>query len=276
MLPFSFLLDTFSLDVGWPFNLTNKEYTFSKEIPSQYLLINYLYKLPEFIIFLYAISIPVIFIKFKKLQEEFSNFSVKFILLIAMLLFPHLILISIKYPIYDGLRLFLWATPYLVIIPAITFNYIIKEKKLFFDILKYIFFFLFVLHLLNFVKITPYHYTYLNSFSGDIKKRYQKFENDYWSLSLKELILNSNLKEGKINFSVCGVNSFVAKTYMKQKYKNVEYVGINTANYVIMTNRTLYSEKNQSISNCYDEYNFENVAEIKRNGLVLSVIKKIR
>ena len=43
-----------------------------------------------------------------------------------------------------------------------------------------------------------------------------------------------------------------------------------------MTNRTLYSEKNQSISNCYDEYDFENVAVVQRNGLVLSVIKKIK
>ena len=63
---------------------------------------------------------------------------------------------------------------------------------------------------------------------------------------------------------------------MRQKYKNVEYVSINSANYVIMTNRTLYSEKNQSISNCYDEYDFENVAEVKRNGLILSAIKKIK
>ena len=61
---------------------------------------------------------------------------------------------------------------------------------------------------------------------------------------------------------------------MKQRYKNVEYVDINAANYLIMTNRTLYSEKNKSISNCYDEFNFENVAEVKRNGLVLSAIKK--
>ena len=27
--PFKFLLDTFSLNVGWPFNLTNGNYTFS-------------------------------------------------------------------------------------------------------------------------------------------------------------------------------------------------------------------------------------------------------
>ena len=62
---------------------------------------------------------------------------------------------------------------------------------------------------------------------------------------------------------------------MKQKYKNVEYTDINSATYVIMTNRTLYSVKNQSISNCYDEYDFKNIAEVKRNGLVLSAIKKI-
>ena len=53
VLPFKFLLDSFSLDVGWPFNLTNGEYTFSREVPKNYLLINYFYKLPEFIIFLY-------------------------------------------------------------------------------------------------------------------------------------------------------------------------------------------------------------------------------
>ena len=43
-----------------------------------------------------------------------------------------------------------------------------------------------------------------------------------------------------------------------------------------MTNRTLYSKKNQSISNCYDEYDFENATVLKRNGLILSVIKKVK
>ncbi len=276
VLPYSFFLDTFSLDVGWPFNLTNNEYTLSSEVTNKYLLINYIYKLPEFFIFLYAVSIPAILIKFNKLQKDLSNFSVKLLLIFILLLFPHIILIFIIYPIYDGLRLFLWATPYLVIIPAITCYYIFSEKNLFFIVTKYILFFLCFFHIFNFFSITPYHYTYLNFFSGDAKKRYQKFENDYWSLSLKELIHSSNLKGNKINFSVCGVNSFVAKTYMKQKYKKANYVGINEAEYVIMTNRTLYSEKNQSISNCYDEYNFKNVAEVKRNGLVLSAIKKIK
>ena len=220
---------------------------------------------------------PIFILNYNKLKEEFEHFFLKFLSVIILLIFPHLILIFIIYPIYDGLRLFLWATPYLTIIPAITFFYILKkEKSLFFVVTKYTLVFLIFLHIFNFIKFTPYQYSYLNFFSGDKNKSYQKFENDYWSTSLKELILNSNLKGKKIYFSVCGVNSYVAKTYMRQKYKNVEYVSTKSANYVIMTNRTLYSEKNQSISNCYDEFDFKNVAEVRRNNLVLSAIKKIR
>ena len=62
---------------------------------------------------------------------------------------------------------------------------------------------------------------------------------------------------------------------MKQNIKG-QSLQKGEASYVIMTNRTLYSDKKQSISNCYDEYNLENVAEVKRNGLVLSAIKKIK
>ena len=44
-------METLSLKVGWPYNLVGGEYTFSSDVSSMYLLINYLYKLPEFIIF---------------------------------------------------------------------------------------------------------------------------------------------------------------------------------------------------------------------------------
>ena len=213
--------------------------------------------------------------KFKKLKEDFNNFSLKIILLIILLIFPNLILIFIKHPIYDGIRLFLWATPFMIIIPSLTFYCVINEKKMMFKLIQFILIFLFSFHIVNFIKITPYHYSFLNYFSGDVENRYKKFENDYWSVSLKELILSSNLPEKKITFSVCGVNPEVAKDYMRQKYKNIEYTDVNSATYVIMTNRTLYSVKNQSISNCYDEYDFKNITEVKRNGLVLSAIKKI-
>ena len=218
----------------------------------------------------------MIFYKLKTLKKNIKNFLTKISLLLILLIFPNLILIYIKYPIYDGLRLFLWFTPYLVIIPAIVFSYLINDNNFLFKSIKIIFLFLFVLHLINFIKITPYHYTFLNYFSGNIEERYKQFENDYWSVSLKELILSSNLPEKKINYITCGTSLGIVKTYMKEKYGNVEYTNLNSANYIIMTNRTLYSKKSKSISNCFDEYDFENVAEVKRNGLILSAIKKIK
>ena len=96
--------------------------------------------------------------------------------------------------------------------------------------------------------IVFYHYTFLNFLSGEKESRYKKFENDYWSVSLKELIQNSNLPGKKINFFSCGVNPSVVKNYMKQKYKNVVYTDLKEASYIIMTNRTLFSEKNKSKS----------------------------
>ena len=131
VLPYKYFMDSFSLNVGWPYNLTNGVYTSSKEVPNLYLIINYIYKLPEFIVLLYLISIPLIFYKFKTLKKNIKNFLTKISLLLILLIFPNLILIYIKYPIYDGLRLFLWFTPYLVIIPAIVFSYLINDNNFF-------------------------------------------------------------------------------------------------------------------------------------------------
>ena len=122
----------------------------------------------------------------------------------------------IPYSIYDGLRLFLWSAPYLVVIPSITAYVIFLNKSYFYNIIKIFILILFVLNIFNFLTITPYHYTYLNLFSGKKENRYQKFENDYWSTSLKELILSSDLGDGKINFYSCGVSPEITKIYMKK------------------------------------------------------------
>ena len=275
-MPIELFIKSFTIEVGWPFNLLNGSYFFTNKVPYNYLLINYFYKLPEFIIFLYIISIPVLLFNRRILKNNIKNFKIKIILILLLLIYPSFIVSLIPYPIYDGIRHFLWSAAYLVIIPSITMYLIFLNKGFIYNITKIILSILLFFHIFNFVKITPYHYTYLNYFSGPEELRYQKFENDYWSTSLKELIMSSNLKEDKINFFSCGVNSEIVKIYMKQKYKRSEFTKKEEASYVIMTNRTLYSDKKQSISNCYDEYDLENVAEVKRNGLVLSAIKKIK
>ncbi len=273
-LPFEFFVKTFSISIGWPFNLLNGLYFNTNETPAYYLLVNYLYKLPEFIIVLYLISIPVIFFNRKFLIDNFKNFKNTIIIILCLLIYPNLLVIFLPYSIYDGLRLFLWSTPYLVIIPSLTIYLIFKKDNFVYKFIKIFLVFLVCFHIFNFLTITPYHYTFLNYFSGAKEYRYKKFENDYWSTSLKELILSSNLVGDKIDFYSCGVNPELTKIYMKKRYKRSEFTSREKASYVIMTNRTLFSKKENKISNCYDEYNSENVHQISRNGMILSAIKK--
>ena len=274
LLPYEFINKSFSMEIGWPFNLLNGIYLDTNNTPYNYLIINYFYKLPEFLIFLYIIFIPILFLNKEFLLKNFKNFRIIIILAVFLLTYPTLVMALIPYPIYDGLRLFLWSTPYLVIIPSITMYLIFIKSNIFLNFIKIFLTILIFFHIINFLTITPYHYTFLNYFSGDKEYRYKKFENDYWSTSLKELIFTSNLGNGKINFFSCGVSPGLAKFYMKQRYKRSEYTHKKNASYVIMTNRTLFSKKDNKITNCYDEYSTENVHQVTRNGIILSVIKK--
>ena len=70
--------------------------------------------------------------------------------------------------------------------------------------------------LYNFIIITTYQYTYLNIFSGPSKNRFNKFENDYWGASIKELINKVQFdKSEAIKISACGINLKVSKRYFE-------------------------------------------------------------
>ncbi len=62
---------------------------------------------------------------------------------------------------------------------------------------------------------------------------------------------------------------------MSKKYPKALYTELNKANYLILTNRTLYSDKKKEITNCFDEFTFKNISAVSRNGNILSAIKKI-
>ena len=63
---------------------------------------------------------------------------------------------------------------------------------------------------------------------------------------------------------------------MKKRYNNSTLTSYEKADYIILTNRTLYSKKNDKITNCFNEYNYESISQVKRNDLVLSAIKIIK
>ena len=286
VLPFNFLLEHFSLVSGehwrgWPYNLLNGKYYLASQIPKLYFLVNLIYKSPEYFLLCYVIFF-IIFIKsnifFKK---KFQFFSYKLILLISILIIS--IIIGFFTPlIYDGMRHILWSVPYFCIIPGLTIYYLIENLNLVKSKLTLITLSLFIIYFLfNFFMITPYQYTYLNFFNGKVENRYKKFENDYWGSSLKELVKYSNFEKNNIiKIATCGVNPSILKKYLKEEgYSNLMYVPAEEADYIIMTNRVTLDnyqdKKSKELINCFDKFKGEDAFKVTRNGLLLSVARKI-
>ena len=204
-----------------------------------------------------------------------------------MIVFPFILLYFTPFSIYDGLRHVLWMIPYICIIPGLTIYYLIEninsiKAKLTLSLLSlFIIYFLF-----NFFLITPYQYTYLNILNGKIENRYKKFENDYWGSSIKELIKKVNLsKKRTITFAICGISQGQAKYYLKKRgFSNFTFGNSENSNYMIMTNRVTLDNvtldnkdiwKSENLINCFDKFEGEDIFKVTRNGMLLSVIRKI-
>ena len=72
--------------------------------------------------------------------------------------------------------------------------------------------------------------------NGNVEKYYQRFENDYWGSSLKELINNTPLdKKSKITLSTCGIAEDVAKNYFKKAgYVNLSFESLDKSEFIII------------------------------------------
>ena len=180
------------------------------------------------------------------------------------------------------MRLFLWSLPYFCIIPALTIYYLIENFEFIKPKLTLSFLIIFIIYFMfNFLSITPYHYTYLNIFNGKIENRYQKFENDYWGSTIKELVKNAKFNKNEtIAIATCGINHEISKNYFKKKgYYNLKFVSHENADYVIMTNRVMLKDEkikdDYKLTNCFDRFKGDDVFKVERNGLLLSVIRKI-
>ena len=284
ILPFKIFMAALSNTymTGWPFNLVNGDYYLSHEVPKLYFLINIIYKSPEYLLITYPFFFILILKSNAFFKKEFIFFNYKIWLIFFILIFPNLVSFIIPFPLYDGARLFLWILPYFCIIPGLTIYYLIenfnhiKSKLALFFLLPCVIYFLF-----NFFMITPYQYTYLNIFNAESENRYRKFENDYWGTSIKELVKYAKFEDKKVlKISTCGISSNIAKFYLNKK-RNAFYkfVDFRESDYLIMTNRvTSVVEKNtgsEKMINCFDKYKGSNISAVSRNGLVLSVIRKV-
>jgi len=270
--------------VGWL--LYDGNFFNTLELPKTYILVNLFYKTPEFIILALIIFLFSIFLNKNFYSSNFNSFFIKLSSLIAIIIFPIFIFIVAPYRVYDGLRLFFYIIPYLNILPALAIYYIIKNINLpIIKIMSFLVAISFFYYLFVFIFLTPYQYTYLNKFTGSSDVVIKKFENDYWGISIKELIkkipdkvIQSSKKE-KIRIAFCGINHRLAKEQL-DKIKGLNY-GVGNFfsgdyDYAIMNNRS-QGDKNrdilENVKTCFDIAKGPDLISVKRNGVILSTIR---
>jgi len=280
ILPYQFIGEIFSESfwTGWSYNLLNGDYFISHDAPKTYFLIYIFYKSPEYILLSYLFFIVFYLTSNRFFRKEFTFFNYKLLLIIGLLLYPSIILYISPFPIYDGIRLFYWSIPYLCIIPGLIIYYFLKNLNHFSSKICLIIISITAsLLLYNFVTIAPYHYAYSNILVGKNEDKFNKFENDYWGSSIRELINNSEFSDTEIiKISTCGINPKIAKRYFLEKgYSNIQLAHPHESKYVIMTNRAILDDKTGKISNCFNVFEGDNIFEVKRNKLLLSTIRKI-
>jgi len=285
--PFKLFVTQLKDDVfGVQWILFNNEIYDTKYLPNFYLIYNFFYKSPEYFVLSYVAFIFFIIINKPFFTKKINFFWNKIFLILLIFLFPLVYFIFIPYRVYDGLRLFLYVIPYSCIIPGLAIYYLLLNfKSLYNKILSLILGTLFIYYFYFFVSLAPYQYTYLNSFIGSFNLAHKKFENDYFSISVKELINKipnkpNLISEKKIGIAFCGVSHTSARKEL-DSLKNFKYeiknIQDNDFDYVIMTNRAVGLRENNTIENaksCFDRFSNKDILNVKRLGLTLSALRK--
>ena len=100
-----------------------------------------------------------------------------------------------------------------------------------------------------------------------------KFENDYWNTSWKELIENlPNIIDGKkisnYKIATCGGDGNVAFHYLLKRFEKINLTKPSNADFIIMTNRASFNKNDKR--SCFDIYRGKDLSYVKRGGLILS------
>ena len=280
--PFKIFIEQLEVQFGPDRILLNNKILSTLEVSSNYIFVNLLFKSPEYILFTYVIFI-ILFLSNKEFRlEKYTNFYTKIFLILITLTFPSIFILFSSYKLYDGLRLFIYIIPFYCIIPALVIYFLIKNVKYFFNKISLLVIFFYSYFIYNFIKITPYQYTYFNFLAGKKENLIHNFEIDYWGISVKELVSNIvkkdyQKKDNFINIAVCGLNVDIVKIEFNKypifKYK-IKDLQNEKYDYIIMNNRPVYLDDKKYVT-CYEKFKNKSIVDVKRNNKILSSFKKL-
>ena len=253
-----------------------------KNTPLDYFLKFMVYRMPFYSTFLLILGFILSIIYKEKLIDIYGNqIKTKIILILFIIIFPIFLAILLRVNLYDNIRLFIFILPFISIINAIFFIILIKliRTKNFIKINFLIFLFLFSIFIYRFISLSPFQYSYINYTFINLENTNGKFEHDYWNTSFKHLV--SKLEDKytidelkRMKFSWCGGNANVLAFYLNKKYKITKLFSPKSADYILMTNRGLF-KKTVNEKTCFEKYKGKNIIEINKNGMILSVLRKI-
>ena len=120
------------------------------------------------------------------------------------------------------------------------------------------------------------NYIYVNYISSPkFSNSQDKFEHDYWLTSIGELTYKIKNKFGKesskLKITLCGGRALTHGYYFSSVLKNFNIFSFNDADYVIVSNRLLRSDKRT----CNQKFTEKDIVNVKKLGLTLSAFRKI-
>ena len=304
--------NTINWNDGPKIGLLNGEYYEVFNTPKSYFVYFIFYRLPIYFSILLIFSYYLIFFKKLKIRDEIADFNNKFLIINSIAFFPILLVLILSANVYDNIRLFLFVIPFFCIVASFSINQLFKtfkdntKNKIFVSIILILFSFSFY----RFIILTPYQYTYVNYAYPSYEKTIDKFEQDYWGTSYKELV-----KKMKSKYSVKEVQSFkIADCYggdstllyylnrnfgVKRLY-NIDERPLR-ATHIVLTNRSFLDVLNNPLigdlvdekgtmkvkdmekivrtpgvkTTCFSHYEGEDQVVVSRDGAKFSSIRKL-
>ena len=304
--------NTINWNDGPKIGLLNGDFYEVFNTPKSYFLTVVVYRLPFYFSLLIIASYFLFFLKKLDIGNEIKNYNQKFFSVNLIAFFPVFLALILGVNIYDNLRLFLFIIPLFCIIAALSLDYLLKtfEESISTKIGLVTILILFSLSFYRFIILTPYQYTYVNYSYPSLGKSVEKFEQDYWGTSYKELVNNLGNKFSKeeiqrFKIADCyGGDStllyYLNKNFGVKRLYNIDERPLR-ATHIVLTNRAfLNAINNPSVKDlvnekgiillsdmekvvrspnvkttCFTQYSGKDEVVVFRDGAALSSLRKL-
>ena len=304
--------NTINWNAGPLIGILNGDFYEVFNTPKTYFLYFFFFRLPIYFSLLLIFSYFLVISKKLLLINEISNFKIKFLVINIIAFFPIFLALILSVNIYDNIRLFLFIIPFFCIVASFAIYELLTKYNinLKYKVLTSIILIFFSLSLYRFILLTPYQYTYVNYTYPNFKKTEDKFEQDYWGATYKELI-----KKMKSKYTIKEVQQFkvadcfggdmtllyyLSKNFGVKRLYNIDEVPLR-ATHIVVTNRSVLNAINNPLlgdlvdkkgviktknmaevvrtpgvkTTCFSHYTGEELAKVTRGGVKLSAFRKL-